>query len=132
MEEEKLFAALDAFHVELPSWAFNNTGTRFHVFEQAGAPRDAYQKVDDAATVHRYTGGTPLVSLHIPWDRVDDFGRLAAHAQAQGVAIGAINSNTFQDARYRLGSLASPDTAARQLADDHLAECCEIAAATGA
>ena len=66
--------------IELPSWAFGNSGTRFKVFAQAGVPRDPYEKLADAAQVHRFTGVTPRVSLHIPWDLVDDYDRLAAHA----------------------------------------------------
>ncbi|HEX6487348.1 MAG TPA: TIM barrel protein [Candidatus Dormibacteraeota bacterium] len=132
LDENALFAALDDFRIELPSWAFNNSGTRFHVFEQPGAPADAFAKVDDAATVHRYTGAAPLVSLHIPWDAVADYRELAAHAVEQGLAIGAINSNTFQDDAYRLGSLAHPDAAVRRKALAAVMECGEIAAATGA
>ena len=74
-------------------------------------PRDPYEKIADAAQVHRYTGVAPKVSLHIPWDRVDDFGKLASHAADLGVRIGAINSNVFQDDDYMLGSLTQPGPA---------------------
>ncbi|HXA29482.1 MAG TPA: L-rhamnose isomerase [Candidatus Angelobacter sp.] len=131
-DEARLRAVLDAFQLELPSWGFSNSGTRFRVFPQPGAPRDAFEKIDDAATVHRWTAATPLVSLHIPWDRVDDPAALAAHAASQGVRIGAVNSNTFQDEDYRLGSLAHPDNAVRRKAMAHMAECCEIIVASGA
>jgi L-rhamnose isomerase/sugar isomerase len=131
-DEARLRAVLDAFVVELPSWGFSNTGTRFRVFPQPGTPRDAFEKIDDAATVHRYTGVAPLVSLHIPWDRVDDLAGLGAHADARGVCIGAVNSNTFQDEDYRLGSLAHPDPAVRAKAMRHMEECCDIVAATDA
>ena len=83
--------------IELPSWAFGNSGTRFKVFAQQGVPRDPYEKIADAAQVHRYTGVAPRVSLHIPWDLVDDYDDLARHAKEHGVSIGAINSNLFQD-----------------------------------
>src|SRR4029079_13564743 len=79
--------------VELPSWAFGNSGTRFKVFAQAGVPRDPFEKVADAAQVNRYTGVAPTVALHIPWDKVDGYGRLAEHARNLGVALGTINSN---------------------------------------
>jgi len=89
--------------IELPSWAFGNSGTRFKVFAQQGVPRDPYEKIADAAQVHRFTGVAPRVSLHIPWDLVDDYDELARHAKEQGVSIGAINSNLFQDDDYMLG-----------------------------
>jgi L-rhamnose isomerase / sugar isomerase len=131
-DEARLRAVLDAFVVELPSWGFSNTGTRFRVFPQAGTPRHAFEKLDDAATVHRWTGAAPLVSLHIPWDRVDDFPALGRYAGERSLRIGAINSNTFQDEEYRLGSLAHPDAAVRARAMGHMEECCDIVAATGA
>src|SRR3954470_10560294 len=90
--------------MEVPSWAYGNSGTRFKVFTQPGVPRDPYEKLADAAQVHRYTGVAPLVSLHIPWDKVPDYADLAGHAKELGVAIGVINANTFQDDDYRLGS----------------------------
>ncbi|MEA2682343.1 MAG: L-rhamnose isomerase / sugar isomerase [Chloroflexota bacterium] len=132
LDEARVHGALDSFNVELPSWGFSNTGTRFRVFPQPGVPRTTEEKIEDAATVHRYTGATPLVSLHIPWDRVADFSQLAALAASHGMRLGAINSNTFQDERYRLGSLAHPDAAVRESALRHCLECCEIVGATGA
>ena len=112
--------------IELPSWAFGNSGTRFKVFPQPGVPRDPYEKIADAAQVHKYTGAAPSVALHIPWDRVDDYAKLAAHAAELGVRIGAINSNLFQDDDYRLGSLTHPDLAVRRKAVAHHAECVEV------
>jgi L-rhamnose isomerase/sugar isomerase len=131
-DEARLRAVLDAFQVELPSWGFSNTGTRFRVFPQPGTPRDTLEKVDDAATVHRYTGAAPLLSLHIPWDRVEDWAALGTYAAARKLRIGAINSNTFQDEDYRLGSLAHPEAAVRDKAMRHMEACCAIVAATGA
>jgi L-rhamnose isomerase/sugar isomerase len=81
--------------------------------------------------VHRFTGAAPRVSLHIPWDLVDDYGKLAAHAADLGVAIGAINSNLFQDDEYRLGSLTHPDEAVRRKAIAHHAQCVEVMRRTG-
>src|SRR5688572_5492153 len=93
--------ALRRQHIETPSWAFGKSGTRFKVFAQEGVPRTAYEKIDDAATVHRFTGVAPSVALHIPWDKVLDYGDLSAHAAAQGVALGTINANVFQDNDYK-------------------------------
>jgi len=117
--------------VEIPSWGFVNTGTRFRVFRQPGVPRAAWEKVEDAATVARYTGIAKTVALHIPWDQVDDFAALAAFAAERGIRIGGINSNTFQDEDYMLGSLCHPTAAVRRKAIDHIVHCCEIAADTG-
>src|ERR1700749_4075814 len=91
----RVLAALRDQRIETASWAFGNSGTRFKVFAQQGVPRDPFEKVADAAQVHRYTGVAPRVSLHIPWDRVDDYGKLAAHATDLGLSIGAINANVF-------------------------------------
>jgi L-rhamnose isomerase/sugar isomerase len=123
--------ALRAQSIELPSWAFGNSGTRFKVFAQQGVPRDPYEKIADAAQVHAFTGVAPSVALHIPWDRVDDYRGLAKHATDLGVRIGAINSNVFQDDDYMLGSVTNPDPRVRRKATDHLLECVDIMDATG-
>src|SRR5205085_11140523 len=104
----RIRAAIDSLEIETPSWGYGNSGTRFKVFPQPGVPRDAFEKVEDAATVARYTGVAKSVALHIPWDRVDDFSALAAFARERGVRIGGINSNTFQDEEYKLGALCHP------------------------
>jgi len=109
-------AGLRRLEVEVPSWAYGNSGTRFKVFGQPGVPRDPFEKLADAAQVHRFTGAAPSVSLHIPWDAVDDYGKLAAHAADVGVRIGMINSNVFQDDDYRLGSVCNPDPRVRRKA----------------
>ncbi|MGW3508980.1 L-rhamnose isomerase [Streptomyces sp. NPDC000994] len=124
-------AALKTQAVETPSWAYGNSGTRFKVFAQAGVPRTPWEKLDDAAQVHAVTGVAPAVALHIPWDRVDDYAPLARHAEDRGLTLGAINSNTFQDDDYRLGSICHPDAAVRRKAVDHLLECVDIMDATG-
>jgi L-rhamnose isomerase / sugar isomerase len=117
--------------IELPSWAFGNSGTRFKVFGTPGTPRDPREKIADAAQVHRYTGLAPTVALHIPWDKVDDYSALAAYASDLGVALGTVNSNTFQEEAYKFGSLTHVDTAVRQKAIDHHLECIDIMDATG-
>ncbi len=124
-------AALRAQHIETPSWAFGNSGTRFKVFAQEGVPRNAYEKIDDAATVHRFTGVAPSVAVHIPWDKVSDYADLARHAEDAGVRIGAVNPNVFQEDDYRLGSVCNPDPAVRRKAVDHLLECVDIMDVTG-
>ena len=117
--------------MEVPSWAYGNSGTRFKVFGSAGTPRSVEEKIADAATVHRFTGLAPTVALHIPWDQVDDFGALAAYAKEQGVTLGTINSNTFQDDDYKLGALTHTDPRVRQKAIDHHLECIEVMNRTG-
>ena len=117
--------------IELPSWAFGNSGTRFRVFATAGTPRDPFEKIADAAQVNRYTALAPSVALHIPWDKVDDFGALRRHAEDHGVALGTINSNTFQDDDYKFGALTHHDDRIRQKAIDHHYECIEVMDATG-
>jgi L-rhamnose isomerase/sugar isomerase len=124
-------AALKTQAVETPSWAYGNSGTRFKVFAQAGVPRNPYEKLDDAAKVHEFTGVAPTVALHIPWDKVDDYAALAKHAEQRGVKLGAINSNTFQDDDYKLGSICHPEASVRRKAVDHLLECVDIMDATG-
>lgn len=117
--------------IELPSWAFGNSGTRFKVFSTGGVPRNPYEKIEDASQVNKYTGAAPRVSLHIPWDKVDDFADLAAFAADHGVELGAINSNVFQDDDYKLGSLCHPDKKIRDKAIAHHLECIEIMGKTG-
>ncbi len=124
-------AALKAQHIETPSWAYGNSGTRFKVFAQEGIPRNAYEKVDDAALVNELTGVAPSIALHIPWDKVDDYADLAKHATDKGIALGAINPNVFQEDAYKLGSVCNPDPAIRAKAIDHLKECVDIMDASG-
>jgi L-rhamnose isomerase / sugar isomerase len=123
--------ALKHHQIELPSWAFGNSGTRFKVFTQPGVPRNPYEKADDAAQVHKYTGVAPSMAVHIPWDKVDDYEALSAHAKGNGIRIGAVNANVFQDDDYKLGSICNPDPKVRQKALAHLLECVDIMDATG-
>ncbi len=131
MQPDEVRATLARQHIETPSWAYGNSGTRFKVFAQNGIPRDAFEKISDAAQVHLFTGVAPSVAIHIPWDSVDDYPKLSAHAVSAGVAIGAVNPNTFQENEYRLGSVCHPDPAIRRKAIDHLLECVDIAAQVG-
>jgi L-rhamnose isomerase/sugar isomerase len=128
---EKALAGLDDFAIEVPSWAYGNSGTRFKVFHTPGVPRDPWEKITDAAQVNAVTGLAPRVSLHIPWDTVHDFAALAAHAKERGVDIGAINSNLFQEENYKLGSLTHTDAGIRAKAVAHHRECIEVMRLTG-
>lgn len=123
--------ALTRLQIETPSWGYGNSGTRFKVFPWPGAARTVWERVDDAALVHRLTGICPSVAIHIPWDMVDDWSRLVAYATARGVRIGAINPNVFQDDVYRLGSVCHPDAPVRRRAVMHLLECVQIAKTVG-
>ena len=117
--------------IETPSWAYGNSGTRFKVFAQQGVPRNPYEKIEDAALVHKLTGIAPSVALHIPWDAVEDYADLGKHAASCGVELGTINSNVFQDDDYMLGSVTNPDPRVRRKATDHLLACIDIMDSTG-
>lgn len=117
--------------IELPSWAFGNSGTRFKVFSTPGTPRDPYEKIADAAQVQQHTGLAPTVALHIPWDLVDDFADLKRHAEEHGVSLGTVNSNTFQDDDFKFGALTHVDETIRQKAIDHHLRCIDVMDATG-
>jgi L-rhamnose isomerase/sugar isomerase len=117
--------------IELPSWAFGNSGTRFKVFGTPGTPRTIQEKVADAAKVNELTGLAPKVALHIPWDKVDDYAALRDYAADLGMALGTINSNTFQDDIYKFGSLTHVDETVRRKAIEHHFECIEIMNLTG-
>ncbi|MAG82715.1 L-rhamnose isomerase [Candidatus Poribacteria bacterium] len=118
-------------HIETPSWGYGNSGTRFGVFHQEGAARNAAERLEDAATVHKYTGVSPTVALHIPWDQTDDWDGLQQYADELGIGIGAINPNVFQDQIYKLGSVCNPDSSIRRTAIDHMLECVDIMNITG-
>jgi L-rhamnose isomerase/sugar isomerase len=117
--------------IETPSWGYGDSGTRFATFTQPGRPRTVFERIDDAAEVHRLTGTAPAVALHFPWDAVDDLAALRAHAEGRGLRIGAVNPNLFQDPDYKLGSITNPDARVRDKAVAHLLECVEIARELG-
>jgi L-rhamnose isomerase/sugar isomerase len=131
VDVEDVKSKLKAQHIETPSWGYGNSGTRFGVFNLPGAARNVWEKFSDAAYIHKLTGISPTVAIHIPWDKVDDYNELAAYAQERGVGIGAVNPNVFQDQQYKLGSITHPSAAVREEAVAHLVECCEIMAKTG-
>lgn len=131
MRVEKAFERLLAQEIEVPSWAFGPSGTRFKVFHIPGEARNVWERIEDAALVHRLTGLASRVALHIPWDRVEDWDRLKAYAEDLGIGIGAINPNLFQEEEYRLGSLAHPEPRVQRKALEHVRECVEAMTALG-
>jgi L-rhamnose isomerase/sugar isomerase len=133
MNHETLFPLLDEFAIELPSWGFADTGTRFGKFLQAAAASTIEEKLEDAGEVHRLTGACPTVAVHVLWDFTPgtDPRQTTKIAAQHGVKIGAINPNLFQDQVYKFGSCCSPDPAAREAADAHMADSIEIGKATG-
>ncbi|HTW78534.1 MAG TPA: TIM barrel protein [Terracidiphilus sp.] len=135
MDKQKLVSeALDNLRIELPSWGFANTGTRFGKFLQAAAATTLEDKFSDAARVHRLTGSCPTIALHAQWDLpngIDDVPRVLQLAQAFGIRAGSINPNLFQDQEYKYGSVCNPDPTVRQRAIDHILLCIEIAKRLG-
>lgn len=126
-----VLARLQEQRIETPSWGYGDSGTRFKVFPWPGAARNVWEKLEDAAQVHRYTGVAPSIALHIPWDKTDDWDQLKIHAEGLGLRIGAINPNVFQDDIYKFGSLCHPDAAVRRQAVEHMRDCCDIMGQTG-
>jgi L-rhamnose isomerase/sugar isomerase len=131
VDVETTLTQLRQLEIETPSWGYGDSGTRFHVYPWPGAARTVHERIADAALVHALTGACPSVAIHIPWDRVDDWTELTHFAESQGVRIGAVNPNLFQEDVYRLGSLCNPDPGVRRQALEHCLECVEIAEAVG-
>ncbi|MGA3026379.1 MAG: TIM barrel protein [Bryobacteraceae bacterium] len=125
---------LDSFVIELPSWGFSNTGTRFGKFIQPSAATTIEEKIADAGAVHRFTGCCPSVAVHALWDFPNgpaDVPAVLEMAERHNVRIGAINPNVFQDQCYKNGSLGNPDPGVREMALSHIFDCIEIQSATG-
>ena len=136
--DSKLFdravEALDAFQIEIPSWGFANTGTRFGKFLQPAAASTIEEKFADAAEVNRLTGVTPTIALHVLWDLpngIRDAAEVKSLEKRFGIRAGSINPNLFQDQQYKYGSLCNPDANIRRQAVDHVLDSVEIAKATG-
>jgi L-rhamnose isomerase/sugar isomerase len=128
-QSETIVRALDGFHIELPSWGFANTGTRFGKFTQAAAATTTAEKFADAGQVHRVTGVCPSVALHVLWDLpngVRDCAEVQRLSAEHGLRPGSIHPNVFQDQHYKYGSLGNPDSAIRRSAMDHILECVAI------
>ncbi|MBP1861825.1 L-rhamnose catabolism isomerase [Rhizobium herbae] len=127
---------VSAYGVAVPSWGVGTGGTRFARFPGTGEPRNIFDKIEDCSVIQQLTKATPTVSLHIPWDKVDDLKGLKEKGNALGLGFDAMNSNTFSDApdqahSYKFGSLSHADAATRQQAVDHNLECIEIGKALG-
>jgi L-rhamnose isomerase/sugar isomerase len=128
-DAERVWTALDGFQIEVPSWGFANTGTRFGKFLQSGAATTIDEKFADAAQVNALTGASPTVALHVLWDLpkgVADVPAVQALEKKFGVKSGSINPNLFQDAEYKYGSIANPSPEIRSIALDHLLDSVEI------
>jgi L-rhamnose isomerase / sugar isomerase len=129
-QSETVFRALDTFRIELPSWGFANTGTRFGKFIQPAAAATTEEKFSDAGQVHRLTGVCPTIALHVLWDcpkGVQSSDEITKFADRYGVLPGSINPNLFQDQEYKYGSFGNPDPAIRQRALQHTMDSIEIA-----
>ncbi len=131
---ERVFKALDAFAIEIPSWGFANTGTRFGKFQQAAAASTIEEKFADAAEVNRLTGATPTLALHVLWDLPNglaDANKIKALEKKTGVRAGSINPNLFQEQEYKFGSICNPSAEIREKAIAHLLDSVEIGKAVG-
>lgn len=131
---EKVWPALDRFNIEIPSWGFANTGTRFGKFVQSAAATTIEEKFADAGEVNRLTGASPTVALHVLWDTpngTNDVANILALSERYGVRAGSINPNLFQAQEYKFGSIANPSAEIRGRAVAHLVESVEIARALG-
>jgi len=131
IDAEQVKEKLKAQKIETPSWGYGDAGTRFAVFHEVGAARNIYEKLEDAAMVHKLTGVAPSVAIHIPWDKVDDYGKLRDFAEDLGVKIGAVNPNLFEEPEYKYGSITNADPKVRKKALEHMLECVEIAKTVG-
>jgi L-rhamnose isomerase / sugar isomerase len=131
---EVVWNALNKFNIELPSWGFSNTGTRFGKFIQPAAATNIEEKFSDAAQVHTLTGASPTLALHVQWDLPDgmeDVSKVTALEKHFSIRSGSINPNIFQNQEYKFGSLGNPDPAIRRQAIRHILECVSIADALG-
>src|SRR6202050_2519667 len=122
--------ALDQFKIELPSWGFANTGSRFGKFMQPAAATNLAEKFSDAGMVNQLTGACPTVALHAIWDLpngLKDVPQVEELARKSGVAAGSINPNVFQGQEYKFGAVGNPDPVIRKKALDHMLDCVAIA-----
>ncbi|MDQ8204626.1 L-rhamnose isomerase [Pelagicoccus sp. SDUM812003] len=131
--KDSVFKALDQLQIELPSWGFADTGTRFGKFFQPASAIDTADKFADAGMVNKVTGCCPSVAVHVLWDFKEgqDPKEVADMAAESGVKVGSINPNLFQDQAYKLGSFGNPDPEVREQAIQHAKDCNEIGAAVG-
>ncbi len=133
-QQEALGKKLDEFQIEIPSWGFANTGTRFGKFIQPAAATTIEEKLSDAGQVHKFTGCCPSVAVHVLWDfpqGLASTSQVKSLADKYGVRVGSINPNVFQDQEYKYGSLGNPDPKIRKNALQHILDCVEIGKQTG-
>src|ERR1035438_8229753 len=126
---DRAVQALDSFQIEIPSWGFANTGTRFGKFTQPAAASTIEEKFADAAEVNRLTGVTPTMALHVLWDLpngLKDVSEITKLESQYGIRAGSINPNLFQNQEYKFGSLCNPSPAIREQAVNHVLDCIEI------
>src|SRR6201984_3156436 len=131
-QTESVWKALDNLRIELPSWGFANTGTRFGKFIQLAAASTIEEKFSDAAQVHAVTGACPTLALHVQWDLpngLQDAGKVKELTKKHGVKPGSINPNVFQDQEYKYGSVGNPDASIRRKALNHILDCVRVAEA---
>jgi L-rhamnose isomerase / sugar isomerase len=131
---EVIWSTLDRLSIELPSWGFANTGTRFGKFIQPAAANSIEEKFSDAAQVHSATGACKTLALHVQWDLPDGLKGVTTVqklAKKFGIRPGSINPNVFQNQEYKYGSIGNPDPAIRKTALNHIFDCVEIAHALG-
>ena len=126
IDVENILHKLDNFKIATPSWGYSEGGTRFHVFRDKNAARDLIERLDDATQVNKFTGITPEVAIHIPWDRVKSFNVIADYAESIGLKITAINPNLFQEEEYKFGSISNSKPEVREKAIGHILECIDI------
>jgi len=134
-DAEKVWRALDGFRIELPSWGFANTGTRFGKFVQGGAATTIEEKFSDASQVNALTGASPTISLHVLWDMpggLKDVSAIQALEKTHAVRVGSVHPNLFQDQKYKHGSIANPSAEVRAAALEHLLDSVEMGRELGA
>jgi L-rhamnose isomerase/sugar isomerase len=130
LHSETIFRALDRFRIEIPSWGFANTGTRFGKYFQPAAAVTTAEKFSDAGEVHSFTGVCPTIALHVLWDfpeKIASASEIRKYSKQFGVSPGSINPNLFQDQEYKHGSFANPDSVVRTRALQHTQDSIEIA-----
>jgi L-rhamnose isomerase/sugar isomerase len=137
VEIEALTRRAMDFRVSVPSWGVGTGGTRFARFPAPGEPRDVFEKLEDCEVVFKLVRSTPGISLHVPWDEPDSAAELKSFAQARGLFIDSMNSNTFQDQpgqllSYKFGSLSHTDAAVRLQAVEHNLHCMALGVKLGA
>ncbi|HSW47441.1 MAG TPA: TIM barrel protein [Phycisphaerae bacterium] len=131
-DPQQVIDRLQSFAIETPSWGYADTGTRFGKFHQPAAARTIFEKLDDAAWVHKLTGICPTVAVHVLWDFPKGFDpKVVDHAGKAGVRIGSINPNVFQSQCYKYGSFGNRDEQVRRKAIRHCLDCVTLARQVG-